>query len=383
VAIDDEIARLRLRHAGDPEAARRILQAECRAKAARKLPDTLRCGEFVFPTALSAEQCTSDEIAEFHAGLVAPGARVLDMTCGLGIDAFHMARRAGSVTAIELDPGVASAATANARALGLGNVEVLCSDSAEWLSADSRRRFDVIFIDPARRGAGGRRLRALAECAPDVTALLPLLGERCSTLIVKASPMLDLTQLGRELPGATDIYAVGTRRECKETVVMVRFGGDSVRPQEPTVHAVTVGEPEFSFVMSDERKAGPRIAPAVEPGMTLYEPWPAVMKAAPFNLLPLPRLHRDTHLYVSPEPVAEFPGAAYRVGRVEPFSSSALKRLARERPAASVATRNFPLTAGELRSRLHAGESATVRLMGATAATGRLLLFLNSESTGL
>lgn len=89
----DDTARLRLRHAGDPGMAHAIMQIECRRKAARKLHDTLRNDGFVFPTALSAEQCTSDNIAAYHASLIAPGETVLDMTAGLGIDAFHMARR--------------------------------------------------------------------------------------------------------------------------------------------------------------------------------------------------------------------------------------------------------------------------------------------------
>ena len=107
--IADSAAAQRLRCAGDSQAMDKILQQECRRRASRKLAATLLCPDFRFPTSLSAEQCTSDEIARIHADMVQPGASVLDMTCGLGIDAFHIARRASSVIAIDINHDVAGA----------------------------------------------------------------------------------------------------------------------------------------------------------------------------------------------------------------------------------------------------------------------------------
>lgn len=305
--------------------------------------------------------------------MIAPGDRLADLTCGLGIDAFHCAAKALSVTALEIGPIVADAIGANARALGLDNVEGICADCAEWLRANPDRHFDVAFIDPARRGDNGRRLFGLHDCHPDVIELMPLIKSRADRLIVKASPMLDMTVLLRdERLRPHTILIVGTRSECKELVLDFDFTTQA--PDEPQVRVVTVGCREFSFWPSDS--APMRLAePAT--GCIIGEPWPAIMKSGAYNLLPGARIHPMTHLYVlTPEEATAFPGETYRLEQITPFSSSTIKRIGRQGIDASVAVRNFPITADELRRRLHARESAERRLIGVTTSTGRLLLTL-------
>ncbi len=353
----------------------RILQDECRRRASQKLAATLLCSGFRFPTALSAEQCTSDAVAEFHASLIPEGATVIDLTCGLGIDAFHCARRASAVTAIDMDPAVAAAIEPNAAALRLTNVTGICGDCAEWLRGHPDAHFDVAFIDPARRGDSGRRLYGLHDCRPDVVELMPEIKLHADRLIVKASPMLDLTTLLRD-EGLTPqrVIITGTRSECKELVLDFDFTFPA--EADPPVSAVTMGEPEFSFRRADNASAPMRLAEP-EAGMLIGEPWPAVMKAGAYNLIPGARLHPTTHLYMLSEAEAlHFPGEVYRLESVEPFSSSALKRIGREGAEGSVAVKNFPMSADELRRRLKARESSTRRIIGATSVSSRYLLTL-------
>lgn len=348
------------------------LQDECRRRASRKLAATLLYDDFRFPTALSAEQCTSDEVAELHAGMLPPGLRVVDLTCGLGIDAFHLAGRAQSVTAIDMNPVVAEAIAHNANALGLSNVTAVCADCAQWLRDNPQEHFDVAFIDPARRGEGGKRVYGLHDCSPDVVAMMPEIARHASRLIVKASPMLDIVHLIREEAlRPQHIYAIGTRSECKELVLDFDF---TAAPCEaPMLSALTVGRPEFSFRYADE--APMRLAEPAE-NLLIGEPWPAVMKTGGYNHLPGARLHPSTHLYIlSEEEATRFPGSIYRIERVVPFGSSVLKRMGREGIDASVAVKNFPMTADELRRRLHARESSVRRLFGVTTAgAGRCML---------
>lgn len=377
----DDTARLRLRYAGDPDMAHAIMQIECRRKAARKLHDTLRNGGFMFPTALSAEQCTSDDIAAYHASLIAPNATVIDMTAGLGIDSFHMARRAASVTAIEMNPPVAQALEANAGTLGLPNVTVEQADCQEWLE-QCDQTFDTIFIDPARRGDRGQRLYSLSDCQPDVTKLLPEIRRHCRRLIVKASPMLDITRLIDDLPGTTDLHVIGTRDECKELVAVVSEHDTTA----PRIHAVTLtdGTPRtLTFTQAAEKEAEAQYA---EPraGLMLYEPWPAAMKSGAFRIMSqrygAAMLHDNTHLYVSADDIDDFPGSRYRIDEVLPFSSSAIKALARRRISASVSVRNFDMTADALRARLRCHENSSTRLIGATTSSGRYLIIATSTS---
>lgn len=367
---DDTFARI-LRAGGNSDELDKIMQDECRRRACKKLAATLLSAPgFRFPTRLSAEQCTSDAVADFHASLVAPGSRVVDLTAGLGIDALHIARRASKVVCIEMNPPVAEAIAENSSRLGLDNVEAVCADCRDWIAGYAGQRFDVAFIDPARRGTDGSRLYSLTQCAPDVTAMLPAIERIAGRLIVKASPMLDITQTVKELPGIRAIYAVGTRNECKELLADIEFGYEGL----PEIVAATDGQP---FRMT--QGATSEIAGTPQPGDTIGEPWPAVMKALSAATMTGLRLAASTFLYLNPDP-ATFPGEVYTIERIEPFSSSTLRRLAKEGIAASVATRNFPLSADDLRKRLKAKESAERRLMATTLSDGaQILAFLGSN----
>ncbi|MDE7152051.1 MAG: methyltransferase domain-containing protein, partial [Candidatus Amulumruptor sp.] len=202
-AADDPV-KLRLRYHGDDDIAFAITQIECRRKAGNRFPAALASPGFMFPTGLSAEQATSEALARIHAGIAGylPGARHLDLTCGLGMDAFEAARHGASVTAVDINPEVVEAARHNAKALGLDDkFEAVCGNSTT-LVADTDIKCDTIFIDPARRGEGGRRLTAIAECSPDVTTIMPRMLELAPKIVVKASPMLDLTALASELDAA-------------------------------------------------------------------------------------------------------------------------------------------------------------------------------------
>ncbi|MDE6460239.1 MAG: methyltransferase domain-containing protein, partial [Paramuribaculum sp.] len=227
---------LRLKYAGDSLKSFAILQIECRRKAASKLKETLTCKEFIFPNSLSAEQCTSDILAEFHASLV-KGNSVLDMTAGLCIDAFHIARKGCNVIAIERYESLVDAAIQNASVLGIDNFEAINSDSEEWIKT-TPLTFDTIFIDPARRGEGGKRIFALSDCAPDVVQLLPFIRSKCKRLIVKASPMLDISSIVNSLGINTNVYITGSPTECKEVVAVIDFDNS----QSASISAVTLSD---------------------------------------------------------------------------------------------------------------------------------------------
>ena len=347
-----------------------FLQQECRRRAAKKLAATLSFSDFRFPTSLSAEQCTGDELAELHAAMVSEGARVVDLTCGLGIDAFHIARRASRVVAVEIDPTVAKAIEPNAATLGLNNIYGVNADCADWIRNCSEQ-FDFAFIDPARRGANGQRLFSLRDCKPDVIELLPEIKRIAPNIIIKMSPMLDINAVLRELPQTRRLHILGTTAECKELVAEVTDGFTG----EPEIVVQTVGKPTLRFL----RSKLPSVASFVEeikPGDTIGEPWPAIMKAMAWGTLSGTRFHPDTHLWLNPD--ADFPGKTYIVSRIEDFSSANIKRLAKEKIYASVAVKNLPITAAELSKRLKVRESSTTRLMATTIfPSKRYFLFLN------
>lgn len=390
--MPDNPTDLRLRFAGKPspdgvDIPLAILQVECRRKCARKLASTLRLfPEFIFPTALSAEQCSSDTLAGFHADLVPEGARTgVDLTAGLGIDVLTLCRRGLEMTAIERSAELADALRHNASGLTGGKLTVVNADCREWLetACASGRRFDLAFIDPARRSDTGGRLFALEACSPDVTAMLPRLAGLCKRLVIKASPMLDVSHTATELtpPGPTRLIAAGTATECKELIAVIDFES---APQTPVIETVTLlpsgNTASFSFTTGSEHRAGPIPAgPGISTGMYIHEPYPATMKsgahrslAAAFGLY---GFAPNTRLYYSEMPACGFPGESFKVRDVQEYSSRNIKRFASSYPSVSVTARNFGLTAENLRRKLGVKEGdGHLRLFALTDAGNKRIL---------
>lgn len=358
-----------------------ILQIECRRKTAKKLPHTLQNNRFIFPTALSAEQCTSDLLAQFHATFIRPGEKILDMTSGLGIDVFHFAKMASTVTAIDIDPDVSKALAINSKSLNLDNVCTINADSIDYLS-NTDDKYDVIFVDPARRGFNGKRLYALCECAPNITEMLSIIKSKCKRFIVKASPMLDITQTLRELPDATDIYTIGTINECKELVIISDFENNT---DEATIHAITLiddTEIRLTYNISSENNASAMYNTPKEDGY-LYEPYPSVMKASPTKYLSqlygVEKLHLNTHLYTSDTIINDFPGEIFKIEQIIPFSSKEIKRFSSIYPQINIATRNFVMSADELRKKLKVKDGGSKRAIGCTTINGSKIIIITTK----
>ncbi|MDE5785738.1 MAG: class I SAM-dependent methyltransferase [Duncaniella sp.] len=361
---------LRLKYHGDAAKMEEILQAECRHKCARKLERTLLHAGFRFPSTSLAEMATAEAVADLHARLATGAETALDMTLGLGIDALAMARTGMRVTGVELDSHAAEVARENARVLGLDNVDIINADSVAWLEA-SDRHFDLIFIDPARRDGAGRHF-ALRDCVPDVTAILPLMLSRASRVMIKCSPMLDISRLRAETSASADIIAAGTRRECKELLVIL--------PGTGMTSAVTVDENGELTGTSGDKKAQPAF-PA--PGAFLLEPFPAVMKAGASLLLDDRfgdcRIAPSTHLYCSATVPGGFPGESFRIIEVHDFNKRSCSDIGRRYGMLNVATRNFPLTAPQLVKKLGVKEGGDFRLFGVTAADNRRILIITTN----
>lgn len=381
----EDPARLRLRHGASR--ADEIMQIESRRKHAAKLSATLGGDPmFVFPTALSGEQATGDRLAQWHGRLFSEGERVADLTAGLGIDAIAAARAVGprgNVVAVERDPAVADALGWNSRLLP--QLEVVNADCREVVKAWAADgiRFDTVFIDPARRAADGSRVFSLAQCEPDVVEMLPLLQKICSRLIIKASPMLDITHTVAQLSHVVEVICLGTPTECKELDIVCDFTADA--DTEPVIKAVTVGpdfESVFSFTRAEEAEATATFA-RPKAGEIVCDPYPAVMKAAPLKLLGsrfgLTKAAPNSHLWFATEPVDGFPGRCYRIKEILPYMSKHIKRYASAHPAIGVTTRNFDMSADALRAKLRVKDGKG-RLFAVTLANGDKLLITCDEN---
>ena len=218
IALDKRIA----------HAAEVATQVKYLDRARKKLPSYFeaRC---IIPS-LAFEQSSSEECAA-HKPLT--GGSVLDLTCGLGVDAFYLSQRFEHVVTIERNEVLAEVARENFRRLGATNIEVVCADSAEYV-ATCTDHFDWCYADPDRRGERGEKLVRLEDCSPNMVALMPRLQNIAEKICIKASPMFDVDEAFR-LFDECSVEVVSLGDECKEVLIYID------RERQGTITATALG----------------------------------------------------------------------------------------------------------------------------------------------
>ncbi len=170
---------------------------------------------------LSYEQASSYHTA---ASRGYSGKRLLDLTCGLGVDAYYNSKRFDTVIALEQVQLLAKIAVENFKRLGVNNVEVVNTSAEEFISNYRGDKFDVVYIDPARRD-NSKKVFLLEECSPNVVELLPKLIDIADKIVIKLSPLFDRTEAERIFGSNVSLRALSVGGECKEMVV--ELGGAS------------------------------------------------------------------------------------------------------------------------------------------------------------
>ena len=226
----------------------RSLEAKERWKLDAKVPSWAGV-EIEVPRAVNFQQCSSEGTARYKAGLLPCGGRVADLTGGLGVDGWAFSLRSSRVWFNERDAALLDAVRGNFGALGLENVEFhgfdISPEASDWKESLAAFGPDAVYLDPARRDAAGRKVFLLEECSPDAVALMPFLLTVSPLVMVKVSPMADITMLRRRLePYLDEIHVIGSGGECKELLCLCRRGSITRRPGSPGDRAAdSISEP--------------------------------------------------------------------------------------------------------------------------------------------
>ena len=352
------------------------LDGERARKLARKLPEWAAAGAEI-PSALSLEQCSSSATARFKSTLISnpePAERILDLTGGLGVDSWAFSQVAGQVVYFERDAALCAAAERNFARLGAGNITV----RNETVTPETELpEADLIYADPARRSATGRKVFLLEDCTPDILTLLPMLLEKAPAVLLKLSPMADLSML-RERLGAVlrEIHVVELDGEVKELLCLL---GRTPSPEEPEIAVTRLPGATFRFRMTEEREAEAVFAAGVQPGEVLLEPCPALLKAGAFNLpctrWGLRKLATSTHLYLAPDSGGHF-FKTWRVLEVLPFGAAAFRQVKQRWPRAEVTARNLPLGSAELQKRMGVTPGGDTHIFACRLADGSAVLLV-------
>ena len=358
-----------------------LQQIEGRQIAQRKLPSWAKTEGITYPVKLSLEQCSSEQTALYKQQLVKrllPEGRqnMADLTGGFGIDFSFLAQVFDKADYVERNEQLCEIARHNFPLLGLKDAHVHSMTSEKF--TDEMGNFSLIYLDPSRRDANGRKMVALSDCSPDIEALQDTLLSHAPLVVVKLSPMLDIQDSLRRLPSVSEVHVVSVDGECKEVLLVLCREKGSV-----TYHCTNISAKTQTF-STDTQNVEPIIAPC--PERYLYEPNASIMKAGCFNEVAntfgVSALAPNSHLFVSDSLVVDFPGRAFHIDAITTLNKRELRTALAGITQANITVRNFPLTVAQLRSRLKLSEGGSTYIFATTLADkSHVLLICRKTST--
>ena len=353
-------------------------------QAARlKVPLWAATEGIVYPKHLSLEQCTSQYIAQYKASfvdkLLGSGFKMADITGGMGVDCFFISAGAAIVFYNEMSIELCDCARANFKALERPNIEISCSSAEDFISHLEPDSLNLIYLDPARRGDAGRKLISISDCQPDTVALQDNLLSIAPNVMVKLSPMLDVSRALTELRHVSNVFIIGLEGECKEITLLMQRGFDA----EPTITAVDIDqngvpEPAVSSAKSADAALPLPIADTacLQPGTYISEPSAPYMKSALFRTIAActgtTLLHPDTHLFWNKQKPESFPGRTFQLVDIIPFDKRSQSALVKTQ--ANLSVRNFPESAPALQRRLKLRDGGPRYLIATTLSDSRRVL---------
>ena len=413
-------------------------QIRGRKMARVKLPRWASLEGIIYPPHISMEQCSSESTALYKAELAArllglPASssgtemkaeneiEFVDLTGGFGVDFSYIAARLGVKSMyVERQAHLCEAAKENFGRLGLKNAIVKNGDGKEVLHSFHPKKKDaasaddslgitydqprsllktnlglkIIFIDPARRDDAGNKVVSLKDCTPDVTVLQEEMLSKADYVIIKLSPMLDWHRAISELSHVREVHIISVNNECKELLLvlsarnmgeMEASSADGEVKHAGNLRIYCINDAQ-SFVCDelDMESSQVKIAPStLEEMLYLYEPNASLMKAGCFGVLSgrydARMLSKNSHLFVSREPIAAFPGRSFRIIAVSSFNKKELKRHLSGITKANIATRNFPLSVAELRKRLKLKDGGKTYIFATTLSDESHVLMITEK----
>lgn len=374
---DLALQRNKYKHLSNAEWHWFLQQIEGRERTADKLPTFAAIEDWWYPVRLSCEQCSSELTARYKASLLSPLAlgegkeeRLLDLTGGYGVDTYFLSEQFTHTDYVEQNEELCRIAAHNFALSQKSKVErqklsiAIHNTTAEDFLLSSpcgEAGWGLIFLDPARRDSHGSKVFRLEDCTPNVVELLPTLLAHSKRLLIKLSPMLDLTQAVTCLSQVNwDIHIVAIKNEVKE--VLLLSGGTG---QITTINLAQKDQ-AFVFTREEEQHCGLDIRDG-KLANYLYEPNAAILKAGAYKLVAqrfgLHKLDVNTHLYTSRQFIENFPGRVWRITEKQNLKQ------------ANVLTRNYPLTPEQLKKKLHLRDGGTAFVIGCRVAGKPTLLY--------
>lgn len=355
-----------------------IVQIAGRQAATNKIPSWQSIEELWYPRHLSMEQCSSEITAQYKSTL-ADGETLTDLTGGFGIDCAFMASRFRKVSYVERQEELCEIAKHNFPLLGLKHITVYNEDGVVHLQ--KMEPVDCIFIDPARRNEHGGKTIAISDCEPDVAELEELLLSKGKQIMIKLSPMLDLTLALKSMKHAREVHITSVNNECKELLLIIGNEPSRLIP----IHCINLTSKEKqTFTFTREEELASECFYTKELGKYLYEPNASILKAGAFRSIAsrykVKKLHPNSHLYTSDLWIENFPGRSFLITGQCSFNKKEIKETIGELKKANITVRNFPATVAEIRKRTKLSDGGEVYLF-ATTLSNEQKVFIRCSKT--
>ncbi len=339
-----------------PELRTRIAeQVQGYQKAKIKIPNFCEKPQILFPPKLNLEQASSEVTALWKAeNIIGQALTLTDLTGGFGVDSWAFSKVVKQVYYVEQNEVLAQIAQHNFELLGLG-IKVFNETAQNYLLRASAT--DWAYLDPARRNEQGKAIAQIAEMQPNVLEILPIIFKKAHSLLLKASPMLDISQALQILPAVQKVWVLAVENECKEVLFHISQklyelpNTDSQLP-DVSIEAVHIKEngmySSFLGSIRQEQTSPFTLSP---PQKYLYEPNAAILKAGFFRwasaYFGLDKLHKHTHLYTHEDLKSEFQGRVFEI--LEIIEKVDWKNLSKRFPKAHIIARNYPLSVEQIR----------------------------------
>lgn len=338
-----------------------VQQIKGRKVAEKKFP-FLNQENIIFPPNLNLEQASSQDTADFKKQFF-KGRKFIDLTCGFGIDAYFLSQNFEEITLIEQNTELLDIVKHNWEVLG--RKANFINQKLEDFLTNNKEKFDLTYLDPARRDNHNRKVFLLEDLSPNIIEIHEQLSDISTEILIKLSPLIDIQHLVSSLKNIYKIWIIAVKNEVKEVLVYLKK-----TENQPEISCINLqsSEPEFHFNLDDEKHCQSEFS---APKKYIYIPNNSVLKSGAFNLVSekfgLKKLHQNTHIYTSEEKIEHFPG---RIFETEEINSKAIKK----GEQFNIITKNFPLKPEEIKKKYKIKDGGNQYLIAVKSLSGNHFL---------
>ena len=335
-------------------------QIIAKQKSEKKLQTWFSTKDIYYPPKISIEQTSSETTAAYKSKMVT-GNSIIDITGGFGVDCFYFSKQFNEVVHCEINEQLSKIVNHNYNQLQTKNITTFSGDGIEFLEK-TNQNFDVIYIDPSRRNDVKGKVFLLKDCLPNVPENIDLLFSKTNQILIKNSPILDITSAINELKFVKEIHIIAVNNEVKELLFLLKKNYlDTIIIKTLNFNKSNLQTFNFNFKSGIDSNYS-------EPLSYLYESNSAILKSGGFHQiskqLNVFKIHQHSHLYTS-ENLIDFPGRVFKIVQILNYDKKKIKKLLPNKKA-NITTRNFPKSVAQIRKETNIKDGGEIYLFFTT-----------------